>query len=794
MEEDAQTQLVGLTQQEVDERVAAGKFNADADVKTKTIPRIFRDNICTFFNLVNLILAILIAWTGSYRNLLFLLIIIGNIIIGIFQEIRSKQTIDRLSVMTETKAHVIRDGVESDIALAGIVLDDVVHLQIGDQVPSDCELIEGRCSANESLLTGESDLITKQVGDKLLSGSFIASGEGYARVVAVGEDNYAASINNEVKVTKTANSEIMNGLNRIIKIVTVIIIPLGILLFCKQVFMQGSDINSGILNVSAALLGMIPQGLILLTSAVLAVSVLRLAQHHVLVQELYCVETLARVDTVCLDKTGTITTGEMVVDEVIPLEGIDYDDAIHSLVTLTVGLPDDNVTSKALKAYIEPLKPPEGVTPVEEEEVRVIPFSSEHKYSGACFGSTTGNYAIGAAEFVLRDQECLADITDKVERLAGVRRVLVLAKVEDFDVDDCIIGEVTPLALVFIRDCIRPTAKETLSYFTDQGVRINIISGDSPETVSNIAASVEVPDADKCVDMSTIETDEDIARVARDCRVFGRVTPEQKRKLVTAMQDQGHTVAMTGDGVNDVLALHQSDCSVAMGSGSDAARNVAQLVLMDDDFSSMPAVVAEGRRSINNLQRSAALFLVKTLFSAVLSLIFLFVTYDYPFQPIQLTLIDAFTIGLPSFVLALEPNKELIRGEFLRNAFTKAIPGATAVVIGVVLSVITTAIFGLDYQQFSTMSVILTIITGVNFVIRLSIPFNWVRTTLLVVIILGLLICIFPLSFLFMLAGFQLEMTLATLVIAVIDLVAFNLLYNFAQRVEDRYMGSFNAE
>ncbi len=779
----------GLTSVEVETHVTAGEVNINADVRTRTIPQIFYSNICTLFNLVNIILAIAIFWTGSYRNLLFMAIIICNIVIGIFQEVRSKLTIDRLSVITSTKAHVIRDGQRSDIALSEIVLGDIVVLDRGDQVPSDCIVVEGKCSANESLLTGESDLVSKAPGDELFSGSFISAGSCVAQVVAVGVDNYATKINNAAKVHRKVRSDIMESLNKIIRFVTVLIVPLGVALVVKEINFGGGTLQTAILHTSAALVGMIPQGLILLTSAVLAVSVVRLAQHQVLVQELYCVETLARVDVVCLDKTGTITTGEMKVDEVIPFDGVSYDDALHALVALVSLSKDENETAKALHNYVSALKERPDAPKAIAGQTRVVPFSSEHKYSGVCYGSEAGNYAIGAAEFVLKGSDSLPAAQETISRLAGVRRVLVLARVDDFDDEDAITGSIEPLAFVFIKDVVRATAAQTLGFFKEQGVRINIISGDSVETVANIAATVGVPDADHCVDMSTITTQEELEKAARECRVFGRVSPAQKKQLVEALQKQGHTVAMTGDGVNDVLALHTADCSVAMGSGSDAARSVAQLILLDDDFASMPHVVAEGRRSINNLQRSGSLFLVKTIFSALMSLLFIFiVAYNYPFVTIQLSLIDAFTIGLPSFVLALEPNHELIRGEFLRNVIIKAIPGAICVVLAVVISVIFGYFNGLSQEQFSTLCVILTCVAGVNLVIRLSIPFNPVRVCLLVVILLGLAIGIFFMGPIFMLTPFSFEMVIATIILAVLISILFNWLFNIAIRRQAAYL------
>ena len=781
----------GLSAAQVSERIAAGKVNADADVKTKTIPQIFRDNICTLFNLVNIIIAAAIFWTGEYRNLLFMGVILCNIVIGIYQEIRSKMTIDKLSVITSSKAHVIRDGANGDISLNDIVLDDLVVLKRGDQVPSDCRVISGKCSVNESLLTGESDLVAKAAGDELYSGSFISAGSCKAQVVAVGLDNYATRINNEAKVHRKVSSEIMTALNRIVKWVTVAIVPLGALLMVKEVVWSGGTLQDAILHSSAALIGMIPQGLILLTSSVLAVSVVRLAQHKVLVQELYCVETLARVDVVCLDKTGTITTGAMEVDEVIPLPQHDYDEALHALVALDamVDEANSNETSKALHAYLDGLQERPDAPAAIEGTTRLIPFSSEHKYSGVMYGSDADNYVVGAAEFVLRDHPMLAEVQDDITRLAGVRRVLVLARVDCFDEQDAIAGCIEPLALVFIKDCVRLTAPQTLKYFDEQGVRINIISGDAVETVSNIAQSVGVPMADRCVDMSTVKTQEELERVAAECRVFGRVSPEQKKQLVLALQKQGHTVAMTGDGVNDVLALHAADCSVAMGSGSDAARNVAKLVLLDDDFASMPHVVAEGRRSINNLQRSGSLFLVKTIFSAFLAVAFIIIqAYSYPFVTIQLTLISALTIGLPSFVLALEPNKERVRGDFLRNVVTFALPGAVMVIAAVLVSCVFGCFTSLSQSEFSTLCVVLASVAGLNLVVRLSIPYNPIRVALSVVCIGGTLLGVTVFGHVFRLVTFNFQMLVATVILAVVITLVFQLLYGIAKKNQEKYL------
>ena len=787
----------GLSTSEVAERVSAGKVNANVDVKTRTIPQILRENLCTLFNFVNALLAAAIFWTGSYRNLLFMVIIVANLVIGVFQQVRAKVMVDKLSVITSTKAHAIRNGEHVDIPLDQLVLDDVICLGRGDQVPSDCIVLDGRCSANESLLTGESDLIPKRPGNGLLSGSFIVAGSCVARVTAVGADNYANHLNNSAKVYKKVRSDIMESLESIVRYVSITLVPLGLLLFAKEVVISPfGDVHSAILHTAAALIGMIPQGLILLTSAVLAVGVFRLTQHRVLVQQIYCVETLARVDVICLDKTGTITTGEMEVDEVVPLKGASYDDVLHALKALVaVDEKMGNETARAICEYVKYLKEPEDAERLLGGNVRSIPFSSERKYSGVCYGSDTGNYALGAAEFVLKGSDRLAEVLDAIERLAGTRRVVVVALVDDFDEHDAIVGQVVPLGLVFVKDQIRPSARKTLEYFRDQRVRVNVISGDSVTTVSKVAMAAGAIGADKCVDMSAVESQEELERVAEECRVFGRVSPEQKRQIVKALQRQGHTVAMTGDGVNDVLALHASDCSVAMGSGSDAARSIAQVILLDDDFAAMPSVVAEGRRSISNLQRSAVLYLTKTLFSIALAVMFVpVVAFDYPFAPVQLTIVSFFTIGFPSFVLALEPNQDRNRGYFLRNVVTRAIPGAIAVVLSIIVAIAIGVAESASQLEFQTMCVIASSAIGINVVARQSQPFTAVRTVLFVVCVVGLLLsCIMFGSFL-MLVDLPMHLLASTVVSTGLIMVAFNLAYSYVIKRQKAYLDALEAE
>lgn len=793
--------IKGLTSEEVRAARAAGKVNADATVKTRSYGSIFRSNICTLFNLINVILAVFVFLTGSYKNMLFMLVIVINTIIGIVQEIRSKITTDRLSIVVAANVEVMRDGKIQKIPIDELVLGDVMRLGRGNQIPTDSVVLKGECKTDESLLTGESRLIPKHAGDQLYSGSFINAGAVWARVEKVGADNYAAQITNEAKQKKAINSEIMTSLNKIIKYVSIFMFPVGLLLFANEYLLHHVELDPAILSTVSAMVGMIPEGLILLASTVMAVAVVRLARHQVLVQQLYCIETLARVDVLCLDKTGTITTGGMEVSGLVPLSTADSEPKEQELSKIVASLvasdEDPNDTARAIQEYFGlakegKQKAEQAITPADLlKPTRVIPFSSDTKWSGAAFANGEA-YVMGAAQFVLeKNANTLAQIKDTLDTYAADARVLLVARVEGFDTNGTIEGEVTPLGFVCLRDQIRSTAAQTITYFKEQGVKLKVISGDDPHTVSGIAQKVGIEGADRFVDASTLKTDQDIASAIKNYNVFGRVRPEQKKAFVLALQAEGHTVAMTGDGVNDVLALKASDCSVAMASGSDAARNVAQLVLVDNDFASMPAVVAEGRRSINNLQRSASLFLVKTLLSITAAFLFIFLPWQYPFVPIQLTLISAFTIGLPSFVLALEPNKDLVRGHFLPNAVVHSIPGAVCAVVSiVVLTIVGNEAIGLDYRQVSTLCVMVVGLLGIMLVIRLSIPFTPLRWGLLVVVIGGLLIGVVGFGWLFDIAPFTPEMWQSFGIAALVNIVAFNYLYNVLDARHQRRLAS----
>ncbi|MDO4503507.1 MAG: cation-translocating P-type ATPase [Coriobacteriia bacterium] len=765
----------GLSAEEVRQRVAAGDVNVDASVKTRTYQQIFQENLCTLFNFVNVVLAVIVFLTGSYKNMLFMGVIICNVVIGIVQEIRSKRTTDRLSIVAASDVHVMRDGQRTEVPCDQIVLGDVIILGRGNQVPADCTVLQGTCDCNESLLTGESDLIHKSAGSTLMSGSFVNSGVVYARVDAVGAASYAARISAEAKEHKRVQSEIMDTLNGIVKFVSIALPFVGAALFCSTYFRGGGTVVECTLSTVAAMIGMIPEGLILLTSTVLAVAVVRLAKSKVLVQQLYCIETLARVDTLCLDKTGTITTGEMEVSQVRPLDPARREEAESVLAAIARADDDPNETSRAILNHYASW---EGELP---EIGRMVPFSSDRKYSGVVLADGRC-YCMGASQFVL-DEQGYQRVASLVESLAADARVLVLAAVEGFTEHNVLTGTPEPLAFVCIHDQIRATAAQTIQFFKDQGVTVNVISGDDPRTVSGIAAKVGVEGADQYVDATTLKTDQDVAEAMRKYHVFGRVKPEQKKAFVVALQEQGHTVAMTGDGVNDTLALKQANCSVAMASGSDAARNVAQLVLVDNDFASMPKVVAEGRRSINNLQRSASLFLVKTLMSMALAVLFILLPWNYPFQPIQMSLISAFTIGIPSFVLALEPNHDRIKGRFLENIIVYAIPGAIMIVASIMaVNILGHGPLGWSNEAMSTMSVFIMAWMGLMLIIRLSIPFTPIRIALVAFVICGLLVGFTAFGWLFVITPLEPLMWVVLGVVMAVSAVCYHLLFTAMDR------------
>lgn len=771
------TQLRGLTEAEVAERKAQGKVNTVTTVKTKSIGRIFRDNICTVFNAINVILFIILMLVGSYKNLLFIGVVFINTIIGIVQEIRSKKSVDKLTILAESKLNVLRDGKVIQLNKDELVLDDILVLSRGNQIPADCIVVEGSCSANESLLTGESDLIEKNVGDELLSGSFIAAGSCYCRVHRVGAESYAAKINNEAKYIKTNDSQIVKSFHFIINICSAIIFPLGILLFVMKYFVYHQELNPTVVSTVGALVGMIPSGMILLTSTVLAVSVVRLSRKKVLVNEMYCIETLARVDVICLDKTGTLTTEDMNVHDVIPF-GCEEDEVKVALSSLAAGTDDINATMQALLDYSREIEPLPCRT--------YIPFSSETKWSGGFFQNGR-TYIIGAAEFVFSDKEKYAEVYEKIAAITETVRILVLATSETEIKEKVLPDNLRPMALILIKDTLRDNVLETVGYFKEQGVTLKVISGDSVKTVQNIAKDCGIAGAENAVDMTTVTTDEALAEVAERCNVFGRVTPAQKKKLVLALQANGHKVAMTGDGVNDVLALKEADCSVAMAAGSEAARNVSQLVLVNNDFAAMPHVVAEGRRTINNIERSSSLYLVKTMYSILLSLFFLFTPHSYPFSPIQLSLISSLLVGFPSFVLALQPNKNIVRGNFTFNIITRAAPAALCISLNIIISALLSGTLGISQEELSTIAVYITSLVCLLLVIRLSIPLNPLRGAMLAVSVIGMTIAFVFFRGFFNLTALNTNAVILVAISAVVFFLLFNLLYDIANKQIEKF-------
>ena len=719
----------GLMSKEVAERVSAGKVNTNTDVKTKSIAQIIAEHSFTLFNIVNVLMALLVVVTGQYKNALFMSVVLANLIIGIVQEIRAKRMIDRLSLMTAQSVCVIRDGKDTFIKPDELVIDDLVRLKTGDQIPADSILVSEHVSVDESLLTGEAEPVQKTTGDELLSGSFVERGSLVGRVCRVGQEGYAARINAEAKFVKEINSEILTTIKSIIRAGSIALIPLGIGLFVRTYFIGHADLNEALLSMIAAVIGMIPQGLVLLTSSVLAIATIRLGQKNVLVQQQYCIETLARVDTLCLDKTGTITTGNMEVARVLDASFTPITEAAGALqaaVNVVGANKDDaNDTATAILAYASK----QGIQ--SKRPSRVVAFSSKRKYSG-CVTEDGQAFVIGAAQFVLGPEA--ADVIASSDAFASIERVLVAFTVDGFDQNDTFQGTPQLLGYVVLRDQIRETAPQTIAYFLEQGVDLRVISGDDPRTVSAIAERAGVPHADGWVDATTLHTEADIVAAVKKYHVFGRVTPEQKRELVIALQNHGHTVAMTGDGVNDILALRQSDCSISVASGSAAARNVAEIVLADNDFAHMPEVVAEGRRSINNLQRSAALILVKTVYTAALAL-YCIIAPPYPFIPVQMSLLSFATVGLPSFVLALEPNHDRVKGNFLVNILRKSLPASIAVTITLALLMTAGHLFKLNLSQVSTMALITTATVGFALLRRISLPLTKLRVALLVVCI-----------------------------------------------------------
>lgn len=721
----------GLTSAQVRERIAEGQINEAVDSSTRTYSEIVKDNVFTYFNLIFAVLAGLLIVVGSFRDLTFLGVIFFNTIIGIIQECRSKSALDKLKIISDPKATVIRDGKRVTVPVEQLVLDDLVEFTAGNQIPADAVIVSGTAQLNEALITGESEEVEKSGGDELLSGSFVVSGKCLARLTHVGRDSYVSQLTLKATEDKREEqSEMIRSLDKLVKIVGIIIIPIGITLFVQQMFFTDEGFRESVTGMVAAVIGMIPEGLYLLASVAMVVSIMRLAHKQVLVRNMKCIETLARVDVLCVDKTGTITEPSMKVDRLVCIEGNDHD-CVNTLISnVTAAMESDNITMAALKEFFTETT---GAKPDE-----VFSFSSQFKYSGAFMGGQS--YVIGAPEFVLR--ESFEKYKDIVEDFSSEGfRVLVFARYKGELDGKALTDTAEALGFILMSNPIRNTARETFEYFGRQGVEVKVISGDNPVTVSRVAGEAGIRNAERYIDASTLKTDDDIYEAVEVYNVFGRVIPEQKRRIVKALQARGKTVGMTGDGVNDVLALKEANCSIAMASGSEAASQVSQLVLVDSDFSKMPEVVGEGRRVVNNIERTASLFLVKNIFSLLLALFSMIAVNAYPMKPSQVSLITMFTIGAPAFILSLEPNKSLIRGKFLTNVFARALPAGITDFLIVSGLVIFCSVFHVEDDCVSTACTILVSIVGFMILYKIMKPMTAWHWVILCVMIAGWIGC-----------------------------------------------------
>lgn len=719
----------GLTAEEVRERKKAGQDNKPVKAPSKSVGRVIFDNTFTYFNGVFAVIAIILILVRSYRDLTFLGVILANTLIGIIQELRTKKVLDNLTVLNVQKIQAVRDGELKEIPVDELVLDDIVVFKAGDQIPADATILDGSVSVNEALITGEADEIQKGKNAELLSGSFVVSGDCYAKLTRVGEDSYASKLTLQAKAIKTGEqSEIIRSLNHIVKWAGVAIIPVGLLLFSHQYFINQLPLDSSVQNMAAAVLGMIPEGLFLLASVSLAIGAVKLAQNRVLIHEMKCIETLARVDVLCVDKTGTVTSPDMTVREWIPISN--EKNVKEKISDFVSALSNDNATMDALKKYFKSAH--------KKEAKKIFGFSSKYKYSAVQFDKE--KLILGAPEFVLKEKyETYKKEIQKYTRKGY--RVIVFGNYEKELDGEELKSAINPLAMIVLENPVRETAPETFRYFREQGVAVKVISGDNALTVSEVAKQAGIEGAEKYVDASSLKTDKDIREAVEKYVVFGRVSPEQKRKFVKALQAQGHKVAMTGDGVNDVLALKDADCSIAMASGSDAAVHAAQLVLLDSDFSKMPQVVREGRRVVNNLERSGSLFIVKNVFSLLAAVLTLILGVSYPMLPAQISMLSVWTIGLPSFFLAQMPNEDLIKGRFMSNILSKAIPGGIASLIVVFLMVFLGGAFGIPPEEMSTACTFAFAMVAMIYLYRICCPFNTYRAVVYAGCLIGLSSC-----------------------------------------------------
>lgn len=785
--------ITGLTDEEVRQRVEEGLTNR-ADISTdKTTKEIVISNVFTYFNLIFLVITILLIMVGSFRNLTFLPIIIGNTVIGIVQEIRAKKTLEKMSLLNAPRADVIRNGSVKQISTEELVKDDVILLTAGKQICADAVVISGNIQVNESLLTGEADEVEKTEGSTLMSGSFVVSGECYARLEKVGNESYISKLSLEAKsMGGKEQSEMIRSINLIVKWVGIVIIPIGLILFWQSHFVNGESITKSVTSTVAAIIGMIPEGLYLLTTVALALSTMKLARKKVLLHDMKSIETLARVDVLCVDKTGTITEPDMKLKEIFLCKNSGADgtqtaltlDELKSLILDYANASvDNNATMLALKAYAADALT-NNTSALHRTAVSQQAFSSSLKYGSVTFSD--GTYLLGAPEFIMHED--FARIEEEIIPYADKGdRVLLFARYDGENVENGIDGSVTPLGFVALANPIRENAVKTFEYFKSQGVAIKVISGDNPRTVSRIAIQAGIESAESFVDAATLDTEDKIADAVNKYTVFGRVTPKQKKQLVKALQAKGHTVAMTGDGVNDILAMKDADCSVAMASGSEAAAQAAQVVLLDSDFAHMPDVVYEGRRVVNNIQRSASLFLVKNIFSLLLSLFSVILMVTYPLEPAQVSLISMFTIGVPGFLLALEPNKDRINGHFITNVMLKALPGGLTDVIAVGALVVCGEVFCISDASIGTIATLVLSVVGFMILFKISEPLNGMKYAVIIGNIAGLVFSGFFLKKLFALTDLS---NICILLMIVFGFAAESLFRNLTLLVE-KMRGSY---
>ena len=762
--------MQGLSTAEVEERKSRGLVNEEVSSSTRTIKEIVKENVLTYFNLIFAVLAVLLIAVGQFKDLTFLLIVGFNAVIGIAQEIRSKQILDNLRFEKMPRVTVIRDGEQQEVPTEELVQDDLIVLSAGDGIPADAVVVSGSVQVNEALVTGESDEIAKAEGDQLLSGSFIISGECQARLTAVGKESYISKL--QVEATrqgkKDNRSQMVRDLDRLVMVIGILIIPIGIVLFVQQYHIMNNTFQASVTSMVAAVLGMIPEGLYMLASVAMVVSAMRLAKQEVLVQNMRSIETLARVDVLCVDKTGTITESDMKVDGMQSMMPEKYDGQITTLIgDLVKEMDADNATMQAMQEYFTDTS--------DRKALRTVPFSSKYKYCAAIYDD--GNYVLGAPEFVLGESYPKYESQINLMSEKGYR-VLAFAVLENEPAGEAITGQSRMLAAIFLTNPIRKSAPATFRYFAENGVDIKVISGDNPTTVSNIAQEAGIAGADKYIDARKLKTQEDIDEAVMQYNVFGRVTPEQKRMFVAALKSHKKTVGMTGDGVNDILALKDADCSIAMASGSEAASNAAQLVLMDSDFSRMPGVVAEGRRVVNNITKSATLYLTKNIFSFLLAMFSMISVLQYPLQPSQITLISMFTIGIPSFILALEPNSKKIKGSFLGNVFKMATPAGITVFLSVSALLIFGDVMKIEQDSLSTAAAALVALVEFMILARVAKPMTKMHLIMMAALIVGFFYAIIFHNELFGIS----DMTWQTMLLLIVFLIATQAVFRYFYR------------